>query len=64
MVRRLALEMPYPFIEGCYKGLYLTFVRHSKFTNSNVSAGQANLFKSQLYSAYSVILEMCWVSDF
>ena len=41
MVRRLALEMPYPFIEGCYKGLYLTFVRHSKFTNSNVSAGQA-----------------------
>ena len=33
--------MSYPFIEGCYKGLYLTFVRYSKFSNANVAAGQA-----------------------
>ena len=33
--------MPYPFIEGCFKGLYLTFVRYSKFSNAAVAAGQA-----------------------
>jgi len=33
--------MPYPFIEGCFKGLYLTFVRYSKFSNATVAAGQA-----------------------
>jgi hypothetical protein len=41
VVRRLALEMPFPFIEGCFKGLYLTYVRHCKFTNANVAPGQA-----------------------
>ncbi|EKX36874.1 hypothetical protein GUITHDRAFT_78618, partial [Guillardia theta CCMP2712] len=41
LVRRLAVEMPYPFIDGCYKGLYLTYVRHCKFTNLNVIEGQA-----------------------
>jgi hypothetical protein len=39
----------YIYIHTYIKGLYLTFVRHSKFTNANVAAGQAKVFKSQLY---------------
>ena len=39
-MRRLALEMPYPFIEGCFKGLYLTYIRHSKFSSAAAAAGQ------------------------
>eukprot|EP00002_Diphylleia_rotans_P005208 TRINITY_DN14320_c0_g1_i1.p1 TRINITY_DN14320_c0_g1~~TRINITY_DN14320_c0_g1_i1.p1 ORF type:complete len:863 (+),score=255.67 TRINITY_DN14320_c0_g1_i1:51-2639(+) len=32
-IRRLALAMPFPFIEHVLKGIYLTFVRNAKFTN-------------------------------
>ena len=45
VVRRLSLEMPHPFIEACFKGLYLTYVRQVKFTNVNVYQGQ--LFMAQ-----------------
>lgn len=36
----LHVQMPHPFIESCYKGMYLTFVRCCKFTNPNVKEGQ------------------------
>lgn len=36
----LQVQMPHPFIESCYKGIYLTFVRCCKFTNPNVKEGQ------------------------
>jgi nucleolar complex protein 2 len=32
-IRRLALDLPFPFIDTCLKGIYLTFVRNAKFTN-------------------------------
>lgn len=30
-IRALALQMPYPFINNCLKGIYLTFISNSKF---------------------------------
>lgn len=30
-IRQLALTQPFPFIEHCLKGLYLTYARHAKF---------------------------------
>jgi len=33
-IRALAINIPYPFIETCLKGIYLTYVRNSKFTNA------------------------------
>jgi nucleolar complex protein 2 len=32
-IRQLAITMPFPFIEECLKGLYLTYVRNARFTN-------------------------------
>jgi nucleolar complex protein 2 len=35
LIRRLAVEMPYPFVEACLKGIYLTFKRASRVTTAN-----------------------------
>lgn len=32
-IRKMALELPYPFIDHILKGVYLTYVRNSKFVN-------------------------------
>jgi len=32
-IRKLAIHLPYPFIDGCLKGSYLTYVRNAKFIN-------------------------------
>ncbi|DAZ96309.1 TPA: hypothetical protein N0F65_008433 [Lagenidium giganteum] len=32
-IRDLALKMPFPFLELCLKGIYLTYMRNTKFTN-------------------------------
>lgn len=32
-IRRMAIDLPFPFIDHCLKGVYLTFVRNSKFVN-------------------------------
>jgi nucleolar complex protein 2 len=32
-IRKMALELPYPFIDHILKGVYLTYVRNSKFIN-------------------------------
>jgi nucleolar complex protein 2 len=37
-VRQMALDIPFPFIEQCLKGVYLTYVRNSKFVNPKVQA--------------------------
>jgi len=34
-IRELTVVTPYPFIDSALKGLYLTFVKNSKFTNRN-----------------------------
>ena len=54
--------MPHPFIESCYKGMYLTYVRYCKFTNPNVHQGQlfmaqcvVELFGIDLNVAYEVL---------
>eukprot|EP01128_Nolandella_sp_AFSM9_P002427 TRINITY_DN1279_c0_g1_i1.p1 TRINITY_DN1279_c0_g1~~TRINITY_DN1279_c0_g1_i1.p1 ORF type:complete len:446 (+),score=89.54 TRINITY_DN1279_c0_g1_i1:328-1665(+) len=36
-IREMALRLPYPFINGCLKGLYLTYVRNAKFANSQTA---------------------------
>jgi nucleolar complex protein 2 len=35
LIRRLAVEMPYPFVEACLKGIYLTFKSASRATTPN-----------------------------
>lgn len=32
-IRELAIQIPFPFLELCLKGLYLTYMRNTKFTN-------------------------------
>jgi nucleolar complex protein 2 len=32
-IRKMALELPYPFIDNILKGIYLTYVRNCKFVN-------------------------------
>ncbi|RLN21450.1 hypothetical protein BBJ28_00021440 [Nothophytophthora sp. Chile5] len=32
-IRDLALTMPFPFLELCLKGIYVTYMRNTKFTN-------------------------------
>eukprot|EP01087_Luapelamoeba_hula_P014176 TRINITY_DN4116_c0_g1_i2.p1 TRINITY_DN4116_c0_g1~~TRINITY_DN4116_c0_g1_i2.p1 ORF type:complete len:772 (+),score=170.61 TRINITY_DN4116_c0_g1_i2:124-2439(+) len=34
VIHRMALRLPYPFINLCLKNTYLSFVRHSKFVHS------------------------------
>ncbi|GAM24088.1 hypothetical protein SAMD00019534_072630 [Acytostelium subglobosum LB1] len=33
-IRKLAIYTPYPFIDNCLKGVYLTYVRNSKFVST------------------------------
>ena len=63
---RLCMQMPHPFIESCYKGMYLTYVRYCKFTNPNVHQGQlfmaqcvVELFGIDLNVAYEVCSKIC-----
>lgn len=37
-VRQMALDIPFPFIEQCLKGIYLTYVRNAKYMNAKVQA--------------------------
>lgn len=37
-LRRMALELPYPFIDHVLKGVYLTYVRNCKFVNRTTVA--------------------------
>lgn len=32
-IRDLALQMPFPFLETCLKGIFVTYMRNTKFTN-------------------------------
>lgn len=44
-IRRLALNTPFPFIEQCMKGLYLSFVRNSKVMNEQSRGAVAMMAK-------------------
>ena len=44
-IRRLALDTPFPFIEQCMKGLYLSFVRNSKVMNEQSRGAVAMMAK-------------------
>lgn len=37
-IRRMAIDLPYPFIDHCLKGAYLTYVRNSKFVNKKTTS--------------------------
>ena len=44
-IRRLALNTPFPFIEQCMKGLYLSFVRNAKVMNDQSRSAVAMMAK-------------------
>jgi hypothetical protein len=36
-IREMALNQPFPFVEDCYKGVYLTYARNVRFVNEQVN---------------------------
>lgn len=54
-IRDLALKMPFPFIEKCLKGIYLSYQRRAKFTNE-ISLRAHTLMGNCVVELYSLDL--------
>jgi len=52
-IRNLAIKIPFPFINDCLKGLYLTYVKNVKFTNAK-TLGLINFLSNCVVDLYGL----------
>eukprot|EP01127_Copromyxa_protea_P009169 TRINITY_DN2141_c0_g1_i1.p1 TRINITY_DN2141_c0_g1~~TRINITY_DN2141_c0_g1_i1.p1 ORF type:complete len:709 (-),score=206.78 TRINITY_DN2141_c0_g1_i1:52-2178(-) len=52
-IRQLAIDLPFPFIESCLKGIYITYVRNAKFTNEKTQ-GLINFMTNCVVELYGL----------
>eukprot|EP00033_Pygsuia_biforma_P003687 GCRY01004039.1.p1 GENE.GCRY01004039.1~~GCRY01004039.1.p1 ORF type:complete len:472 (+),score=162.88 GCRY01004039.1:38-1417(+) len=62
-ISKMAIALPYPFISSCFKGMYLTFVSHSKFTNQ-ATQPLINFMMNSVVELYGLDLNTAYENAF